>query len=75
MLSSFKRIWLAEPRQNPPHHLPPPTSFFPLLNFNQEQPSKNKFLWSNPYKIDVMITSHIEMLDLQKFDHMTTSTI
>ena len=52
-----------------------PTSFFPLLNFNQEQPSKNKFLWSNPYKIDVIITSHIEMLDLQKFDHITTSTI
>ena len=43
-----------------------------LLNLNQDQPSKKEFFWSNPYKIDVMITSLIEMLE---FCHMTISTI
>ena len=42
-----------------------------LLNFNQDHPS----FWSNPYKIDVMITSLIQMLELPNFGHMTTSTI
>ena len=44
-----------------------------LLNFNREHPSKNRFFWSNPYKIEVMITSLIEMLKLPNFDHMTIS--
>ena len=46
-----------------------------LLNLNQEHPLKQWFLWSNPYKIDVIITSLIEMLELPKFDHITTSAI
>ena len=38
-------------------------------------PQKNRFFWSNPNKIEVMITSLIEMLELPNFSHMTTSTI
>ena len=34
---------------------------------------KNQSFWSNPYKIEVMITSLIEMLELPNFGHMTTS--
>ena len=33
------------------------------------------FFWSNPYKIEVMTTSVIDMLELLNFDHMTTSRI
>ena len=33
------------------------------------------FFWSNLYKIKVMITSDIEMLEVPNFGHMTTSTI
>ena len=36
---------------------------------------KNWFFWSNPYKIEVMITSLIEMLELPNFGHMATCTI
>ena len=46
-----------------------------LLNLNQDHPSKNRILWLNPYKIEIMITFLIEMLQLQKFNPMTTSTI
>ena len=34
-----------------------------------------RFFWSYPYKIEVMITSLMEMLTLPNFGHMTTSTI
>ena len=37
-----------------------------LLNFNQQH--------SNLYKIEVMITSLIEMLELPNFGHMITPT-
>ena len=33
------------------------------------------FFWSNPYKIEVLITFLIEMLELPSFGHMITSTI
>ena len=33
------------------------------------------FFWSNPYKIEIIITSLTEMLELLNFGHMTTSTI
>ena len=47
-----------------------------LLNLNQDHPSKKKqFFWSNPYKIEVIITSLIQMLELPNFGHMTKSTI
>ena len=39
-----------------------------LLNLNQNHPS-------NPYKIEVMTTFLIEMLELPNFGHMTKSTI
>ena len=38
-------------------------------------PLKRWFFWWNPYKVEVMITSVIEMLELPDFCHMTTSTI
>ena len=46
-----------------------------LLNLNQDDPSKKQFFWSKPYKIETVITSLTEMLELPKFGHMTTSTI
>ena len=46
-----------------------------LLNLNQEHPSKNVFFWSNPYKIEIMLTSLIEILELLNFGHMTLSTV
>ena len=33
------------------------------------------FLWSNPYKVEVVITSLIEMLELPNFGHMITTAI
>ena len=36
---------------------------------------KMRFFWSNSFKIDVLITSLIEMLELPNFGHMKTFTI
>ena len=36
---------------------------------------KKRFFWSNPHKIEVMITFLIEMLELPNFGHMTTCII
>ena len=33
------------------------------------------FFWSNYYKIEIVITSLIEMLELANFDYMNISTI
>ena len=46
-----------------------------LLNLNQDHPPKKRFFWSTPYKIEVMITFLIELLQLPNFGHMTTSII
>ena len=46
-----------------------------LLNLNQYHPTKKWFFWSNPYKIEVMITSLIEMLELPNFGHATTLAV
>ena len=46
-----------------------------LLISNQNHSSKKQFFWTNTYKLDVMINSLIEMLELPNLDHMTTSTI
>ena len=46
-----------------------------LLNLNQDHSSKKRFFCSNPYKIEVMITFLIEMVQLPNFGHMTTSII
>ena len=46
-----------------------------LLNLNQDHPSKKWFFSSNPYKIEVVIASLIEMLQLPNLGHMNTSTI
>ena len=51
------------------------TLFLHLLNLIQEHISKNCFLWSNSYKIEAMITYHIEILELPNFGGMTTSAI
>ena len=39
-----------------------------------QKKKKKRFLWSNPYKIKVMITSLIVVLDLPNFGHMSTFT-
>ena len=36
---------------------------------------KKRFSWSNPYKIEVLITSLTEMIELPNFGHMTTFTL
>ena len=38
-------------------------------------PQKKWFFWSKPYKIEVLITSLIEIPELPNFSHMVTSTI
>ena len=38
-------------------------------------PRRKRLFWSNPYKIEVVITSLIEMPQLPNFGHMNTSTI
>ena len=61
MVYSFKSITYASPKS---------------LNLNQDHPlEKIVFFWSNPYKLEFMTTSLIEMLELLNFGHMTTSTI
>ena len=52
-----------------------PSASSKLLNLNQEHPSKKWFFWCNPYKIEVMITSIIKMLELPNFGHMTASAM
>ena len=46
-----------------------------LLNLNQDNLSKKQFFWSNPYKIEIMITFLIEMLQLPNFGHTTAFII
>ena len=36
---------------------------------------RKRYFWWNPYKIEVVITSFIEMLQLPNFGHMNASTI
>ena len=36
---------------------------------------KQRYFWSNPYIIEIMITSLTEMLELPNFGHMTTFTL
>ena len=47
----------------------------PTCTWTKSTPPKKLFFWSNPYKIEIMITSLIEMLELPNFGHMITSTI
>ena len=42
-----------------------------LLDLNQDHPSKKWFFWSNSYKIEIVITSLIEMLELLNFRQLT----
>ena len=46
-----------------------------IIELEPSTPQENWFLWSNPFKIEVMITSLVEILELSIFGHMTTSTI
>ena len=41
----------------------------------EDHPSKKRFLRSDPYKSEVMITSLIDMLELPNLCHMTRSTM
>ena len=46
-----------------------------LLNLNEDHPlKKERFFWSNPYEIEVMKTSLIEMLQIPNFGNMPTPT-
>ena len=54
------------------------SSFYlaPLPNdwaWSKTTPEK-RFFWWNPYKIEVMINSLLQMLEIPNFHHMTTST-
>ena len=60
LVENFKAIPSASPK---------------LLNLNQGHPLKNWFFWSNPYTIEVMMSSLIEILELPNFGHMIKSTI
>ena len=46
-----------------------------IIECELRAPLKKWFFWSNPYKIEVMITSFIEMLELPDVGHITTSTM
>ena len=46
-----------------------------LLNLKQDYLLKKRVFWSSPYKMKVVITSLIEMLQLPNFDRMNTSII
>ena len=52
-----------------------PSASTKLLKLSKSTPQKNRIFWSSPYKIELMITSLIESLELPNFGHMTTSTI
>ena len=45
------------------------------ITWTKTTPQKKRFFWSNPYKIEVMITSLLEILELPNFGHMTRFTI
>ena len=50
----------------------------PVQNYQtrtKTTPQKKRFFWSNPYKIEVTITSLIEMLESPIFGHMTKFTM
>ena len=46
-----------------------------IIELEPKAPFTKTFFWSNPYKMKVMITSLIEMLELSNFGNMTPSTI
>ena len=46
-----------------------------MIEVKARAPLKSYFFWSNPYKIEAMIISHIEMVEVPNFDQMTTSAI
>ena len=60
VLTNFKAIPSASPK---------------LLNLNHDGTSKKWFFWSSLYKIEVMITCLIKILELQNFGQMTTAII
>ena len=62
LVQNFKSIPSASPK---------------LLNLNQGHLSKKQYFWSKTYKIEVMITSLLDMLELPHFGYiyMITSTI
>ena len=45
------------------------------ITWTKTTPQKKRFFWSNPYKMEVMITSLLEILELPNFGHMTRFTI
>ena len=43
--------------------------------WTKSTPQKNWLFWWNPYRIEIVITSVIKMLELPSFGHMTKSTM
>ena len=66
-ISNFKAIHKTSRR-----HLVPVSNHW---TWTKNTFQKSVFFWSNPYKIEVVITSLIEMLELPNFADMTRSTI
>ena len=64
---------MSQPKQNNKNDLG--RSYEVLADSYKATPQKKRLFWSNPYKIEIMITSLIDMLELPNFDHMRTSTI
>ena len=46
-----------------------------IIELEATAPLKKLFSWSHYYKIEVMITNLIEMLELPNFHYMTTSKV
>ena len=53
-------------------HLVPVPNYW---TWTKTTPQKEQCFWPNPYKIEVVITFVMEMLQLPNFGHMNTSTI
>ena len=70
---SLQNVWLLVSNLLP--HWSKTSRSYPVPNYwtwTKSTPKKNWFFWSNPYKIDIMITSVIEMLELSNLGHMAT---
>ena len=73
-----KTFWFLVLTLLPHCHKIPRLYFVSVPNYwtwTKTIPQKKVFFWSNPYKIEVMISSLIEMLELPNFGHMPTSTV
>ena len=71
----FSLVTSAKVGISPQNFLTFSSNPFVTLVYNFKAIPRTGCFWSNPYKIGVVITSLIEMLQLPNFGHITTSTI